>query len=183
MATIKYPLAFALAGLLSFFLAVSASAQEKEIKWLSIEEAEALNRQQPKKVFVSVYTDWCSWCRRMDATTYTHPVIVDYINEHFYAVKLNAEQTEPITFRGREYLNRNAGQRRSAHDFAIALLQGKMGYPSVAFFDERMNLITAMSGFRPPERMEPVLVFFSEDVFLENPDLDAFVAAFEGSIN
>lgn len=165
-----------------FSSAPAAVGQENGIRWMSMEEAEALSREHPKKIFVDVYTDWCSWCRRMSSETYTHPVIVDYINTHFYAVKLNAEQAEPITFRGTEYVNQNAGQRRSAHDFAIALLQGRMSYPSVAFFDEELRLITALPGYRPPERMEPVLVFFNDDVFKENADLDGFVSTFNGSI-
>jgi len=28
-----------------------------------------------KKIFVDVYTDWCGWCKRMDATTFSHSVI------------------------------------------------------------------------------------------------------------
>ena len=34
-------------------------------KWLyaSSEKAEGLNRTQPKKIFVDVYTSWCSWCK------------------------------------------------------------------------------------------------------------------------
>ncbi|MFO7998016.1 MAG: DUF255 domain-containing protein [Bacteroidales bacterium] len=169
-------------GVLLFGLPREGRAQEDQINWLTIEEAEALSRANPKKIFVDVYTDWCSWCRRMSSTTYTHPVIIRYINENFYPVKLNAEQSDPITFRGTEFINQNAGQRRSAHDFAIALLRGKMGYPSVAFFDENLNLITAISGYRPPEKMEPLLVFFSEDVFKESSDLDGFISGFEGSV-
>jgi thioredoxin-related protein len=182
MKTKQLWIAMAFMGLLFLESGSDATAQENGINWISIEEAETLSRQQPKKIFVDVYTDWCGWCRRMSSETFTHPVIIEYINEHFYAVKLNAEQGDPITFRGTEYNNQNPGQRRSAHDFAIALLQGRMSYPSVAFFDEDLNLITALPGFRPPKTMEPILVFFSEDVFKETSDLDAFMSSFEGKV-
>lgn len=182
MKTKQLWIAIAFTGLLFLGSGSYAPAQENGINWMSIEEAEAQSRQQPKKIFVDVYTDWCGWCRRMSSETFTHPVIVEYINEHFYAVKLNAEQGDPITFRGTEYNNQNPGQRRSAHDFAIALLQGRMSYPSVAFFDEELNLITTLPGFRPPKTMEPVLVFFSDDVFKETSDLDAFMSNFEGKV-
>ncbi len=171
-----------MALLLLVLAAPRVEAQEKAINWLTIEQAEALHKENPKKVFVDVYTDWCSWCKRMSSETFTHPVIVDYINEHFYAVKLNAEQTEPITFRGTTYYNENAGQRRAAHNFAIAILQGRMGYPTVAFFDEELNLITTLPGFRPPDKMEPVLAFFKEDVYLVSDDLEAFISQFQGKV-
>lgn len=167
--------------LVPFFVATHAQAQEKKINWVSIEEAQELVKANPKKIFMDIYTDWCGWCKRMDATTFTHPVIVDYINENFYAVKLNAEQKEPIVFRGNKYVNENPGPRR-AHSFAVAVLQGRMGYPSVAFFDENLDLIHALPGFRPPETMEPVLVFFNEEIYNHTPDLDKFIEEFEGKV-
>lgn len=157
-------------------------AQEAKINWLTIEEAQELHKKNPKKIFVDIYTDWCSWCKRMDAETFTHPVIVDYINKNFYAVKLNAEQTEPIVFKGVKYENERASQRRGAHNFAIAILQGRLSYPSVAFFDENLSLIYALPGFRNAQRMEPILVFFNEDVYKTNPNLDEFTASFQGRV-
>jgi thioredoxin-related protein len=145
------------------------------INWLTIEEAEKLASENPRKIFVDIYTDWCGWCKRMDANTFSHPDIVTYINENYYAVKLNAEQTDPITFRGTEYINENPTGRRSSHNFARAVLQGRMSYPSVAFFDEELNLITAIPGYREPAQFEPILVFFKDDHYVTQPNLDVFI--------
>ncbi len=173
-----------LAVLLSISFGYTASGQNEEskINWVSIEEAERLSKENPKKIFVDIYTDWCGWCKRMEANTFSHPQIAAYINENFYAVKLNAEQAEPIVFRGNEYVNENPGTRRSSHNFARALLRGRMSYPSVAFFDEELNLITAIPGYREPKQFEPILVFFEEDHYLSQPNLDDFIRDFEGSI-
>lgn len=158
------------------------NAQEAKINWLSLEEAQELHKKNPRKIFVDIYTDWCGWCKRMDAETFTHPVIVDYINTNFYAVKLNAEQTEPLVFKGVKYENERADQRRGAHNFAIAILQGRMSYPSVAFFDENLSLIYALPGFRNAAKMEPILVFFNDDVYKTNPNLDEFTTNFQGKV-
>lgn len=174
---------FTLMLLVSTAFSIPANAQsEGGVNWVSIEEAEALNKENPKKIFIDFYTDWCGWCKRMESTTFSHPVIAQYINENFYAVKFNAEQLDPVTFRGTEFTNENAGQRRSAHSFAIAVLQGRMGYPSFAFFDENLDLITAMSGYRPPETLEPILVFFSDNVYMQTGDLDGFAKSFKGKV-
>ncbi len=170
-------------ALLLFLSTTHASENDAKINWVSMEEAVALSEENPKKIFVDIYTDWCGWCKRMDANTFSHPDIASYINENFYAVKLNAEQSEPITFRGTEYVNENPDSKRSSHNFAIALLQGKMSYPSVAFFDEELNLITAIPGYREPKDFEPILVFFSEDVFMTQPNLEEFINGFSGTIN
>jgi len=167
---------------MSVNLSNSQDQSQSKINWISMEEAEKLAQKDPRKIFVDIYTDWCGWCKRMDANTFSHPQIVKYINENFYAVKLNAEQADPISFRGHTYINENPGQRRSAHNFAIALLQGKMGYPSVAFFDEELNLITALPGYREPAQFEPILVFFKENHWHTQPNLDEFVRDFKGNI-
>ncbi len=172
-----------LALMASFVFEKPATASDTEVNWMTIEEAQDAIREEPRMIFVDVYTDWCSWCRRMTSETYAHPVIAEYLNTHYYPVKLNAEQEEPIDFRGVTFENENLGERRPAHSFAIALLQGQMSYPSVAFFDEDLDLLTAIPGFRPPASMEAVLAFFNEGVYKENPDLDAFVSDFEGAID
>ncbi len=158
-------------------------SEEGVVNWLTIEEAETLMKQEARVIMVSVSTDWCGWCRRMYAETFSHPVIAKYLNDNYYPVKLNAEQLEPIVFQGVEYVNSNPDNRRPTHDFAIALLQGKMSYPSLVFFNDQMQLLTAVPGFRPAENMEAVLVFFYEQVYLENPDLDSYMENFEGSIH
>lgn len=169
-------------SILSLNLQAMDEGDEVKINWVTVEEAEQLVAENPKKIFVDVYTDWCGWCKRMDANTFSHPDIVKYINENFYAVKLNAEQTDPITFRGVRYVNENPGQGRSSHNFARALLQGRMSYPSVAFFDEQLNLITALPGYRDAKQFEPILVFFHEDIFMTEPNLDDYISNFEGKI-
>ena len=65
---------------------------------MSIEKAYelSLTEENPKKIFIDVYTDWCGWCKRMDNTTFKDSVMVKFLNDNFYCVKLNAEQKEDI---------------------------------------------------------------------------------------
>lgn len=162
--------------------ALHAGESAQKVQWLTMEEAQERFSEEPRMIFVDVYTDWCGWCRRMTNETFAHPIIAEILNTHFYPVKLNAEQEDPIVFRGVTYENENIGQRRATHNFAIALLQGRMSYPSVVFFDDNLQLITAIPGFRPPKNMEAVLAFFKTEAYKDNPDLDAFVSGYSGRI-
>ena len=74
-----------------FFSSVNIYAQAEKINWVSFEEAVQLNEKEPRKFIVDVYTDWCGWCKRMDQTTFKNPEVAQYINEKYWAVKLNAE--------------------------------------------------------------------------------------------
>lgn len=150
------------------------------VKWYTFEEAVELNSQNPKKIFIDVYTDWCSWCKVMDEKTFSHPEIADYLNENYYPVKFNAESTEPVHFANTVFENNGKG-RRSMHDLAVALLQGKMSFPSVAYLDENNQLLTAVPGYLTPVQIEPILVFFGEDHY-KGKNWEEFQKTFIGKV-
>ena len=158
-------------------------AQEKSdvIKWMSFQEAVKQNSISPRKILIDMYTDWCGWCKTMDKNTFSNPYIAKYLSENFYPVKFNAEGTSEITYKGQVYKNRNQGQR-STHDFAVALLQGKLSYPSVAFMDSTSTPITFLAGYLAPEQFEPILVFISEDKY-KTEKWDVFQSKFVSKLH
>ena len=153
---------------LSIFLSANIFSQdenESKIKWYTFEEAIDLQAKEPKKVFIDVYTDWCGWCKKMDAGTFSNPVIAEYMNKNYYAVKLNAEGKDPIKFKGTSFINQNQG-RRPTHQLAQALLNGQMSYPSYVFMNEKSELITIVPGYMEAKVFDPIIHFFAEDKFL-----------------
>lgn len=163
-----------------FTFAAYSQKENTEVKWYSFEEAVELNKTKPKKIFIDVYTDWCSWCKVMDQKTFSHPEIASYLNQYFYPVKFNAESKAPITFQGIVFENSGQG-RRSPHELAAALLQGKMSYPSVAYLDEENRLLTSVPGYYPPDKMEPILKFFGGNHY-KTTTWDKFSETFKGTI-
>jgi thioredoxin-related protein len=101
----------------------------------------------------------------MDATTFTHPIIAKILNEKYYAVKFNAETKDTIYFADRQFVNDGKG-RRSPHQLAVALLQGKISYPSIAYLNEDNQLLTTVPGYQTVVDLKPILMFFAEDAFL-----------------
>ena len=137
-----------------------------EIRWLTWDQAVTLNKENPKKIFVDVYTEWCGWCKRMDATTFKEPEVIDYMNEHFYAVKLDAEMKQKIKFRDQEFKWVSAG-RRGVHTLAYSLLEGRMSYPSFVTLTENFDRIAIMPGFKKAEQLLKELRFAAEDKYKE----------------
>lgn len=149
---------------------VTAAHEGKKINWISFKEAFELNQKAPRKVIIDVYTGWCGWCKVMDQKTFTQPAIIDYVNEHFYAVKLDAEQAADITVGGQTF--RKQG---NAHELAINLLQGKMSYPSTVFLDEKMAMIQPIAGYLEPRMFHQIVTYFGGN-YQTKEQFDAFKA-------
>jgi len=151
-----------------FTLPMMAKAQTKApaaITWYTVEKASELNSKKHKKIIMDVYTSWCSWCKKMDAETFTDPEVVAYMNENFYPVKLNAEEKTPIKFEGKVYLNPDPERSRSVHEFAAMMLQGQMSYPSYVFLDGHNKQVTNLPGYHQAPEFLKVLKYIAEEQY------------------
>ncbi len=139
---------------------------EKNVKWYTWEEAIELNKKVPKKMFIDVYTDWCGWCKKMDKATFEHPDVSNYMNEHFYPVKLDAEMKREVIYNDHTFKFVQAG-RRGVHELAVALLNNKMSYPSCVAMDEDVNRITIIPGYRDAPDMLSILKYIKLEKYKE----------------
>jgi thioredoxin-related protein len=153
------------------------SAQDTPVKWYSIEEAVAMAQKSPRPMFVDAYTDWCGWCKKLDKDTFSNPVIAEILNTKYYAVKFDAEGKEPVTFQGRKFVN--DGSLGKTHQLAYALLQGKLGYPSLVFLTASSELITPISGYKTPAQLEPLLSYFAGTSW-QKKSYEDFLKTFKG---
>jgi thioredoxin-related protein len=152
-----------IAGLVfvSSFSHVAEETEKEGIHWYSWEEAVKLCESNPKKLLVDVYTDWCGWCKKMDKETFTNSEIIELVNADFYAVKLDAEQKEDILYKEFTLKFKPEYGRRGAHELAVSLLDGKMGYPSLVFLDEKQNRITISPGYKVVEGLKQELEYIA----------------------
>lgn len=168
------PFTLILAFLLVAFTLLSARPrpeavkEDAKIKWLTIEEAFALNQKKPKKIFIDVYTDWCGWCKVMDRETFSNASVADYISKNYYAVKLNAEQKEDIML-GKDKFVYVAQGARGYHQLAAALLRNQLSYPTVVFLDEKFQAIQPIPGFMKPPVFHQIITFIGGDHYKSEP--------------
>ena len=163
-------------------VSIMASAGAQEIKWMNINDALAAAQESPKKIFIDVYTEWCGWCKRMDRSTFSNPVIAQYINDNFYPVKLDAEARDTIVFKGYTFTYKSSPDGRSGMNyFAYAILNGKTSFPSYVILNEEQNLMTVIKGYHEADKFEPILHFYAEDAY-KTTQWDAFRAEFKSKL-
>jgi len=172
---------------LALFASNSSNAQSIGIQWITIEEAMDAQAQEPRKIIMDVYTQWCGPCKMMMANTFTHPDVIDFINDNYYAVKFDAEGPDPVTFQGELYENEGYREgvrgRNSPHPFSRAL--GVSAYPTLIFMSEKGQIIAPITGYKTPFQLEPFLTFFSEhwSPTTGQAEWDAFKTTFESTFD
>jgi thioredoxin-related protein len=166
MKTMKY--IYSIFALLLFISAKSPEKAEAEINWVTFEEAVELNKTEPKKILIDLYTDWCGWCKKMDKDTYSQQRIVDIVNENFYAVKFDGEQKEDVDFNGHTFKFVPSG-RRGYHELAAALTNNQLSYPTTVFMDEEFRIIQPLPGYFGAKDFEVIIAYIGEGEYKNTP--------------
>lgn len=166
---------FVLVILTSFKPAARETAET--INWVTMEEALELQKKNPKKIFMDVYTNWCGPCKMLDKNTFQNEDVANYVNKHYYAVKFNAEGNDALTYKDQTFGNPNydpakANSRNSAHQFSRFLKVN--AYPTMVFFDEQGNYITPIAGYLKPQQLELYLKLFQSDAYKDMKTQEQF---------
>ena len=152
-----------LIGLFYFVLGSHQSLNAQQVEWMSFEAALEKSKTAPRKIFVDVYTEFCSYCRKMDKETFSNQYIAKYLNENFYPVKLDAQQRNDITFKNKVYHYVNRGGQNSYHQLAAEIMNGRLSYPTIVFLDEKADVIQSIPGYRGALEFELFITYFGEN--------------------
>lgn len=152
--------------LFSIGLCAQSNKETNEINWMTFSEALEAQKENPKKIMMDVYTNWCGPCKLLDKNTFHNTDVVNYVNEHFYAVKFNGEGNKTITYQGKEYGNPNYDARKefkrnSGHQLANYLQV--RAFPTIVFFAEDASVLAPIPGYRTAKQLEIFLKLFKSD--------------------
>jgi len=147
--------------LILIFLSRYSPAQEKSTDfWLDFGQLEDSLRVNPKPVFLYFHTDWCTYCRKMEAEVFTKPFIVAELSENYYAVKFDAENPEDVIFDGMVFSNQQLKKSRTPlHDLAI-LFNGQnkpFAPPLMLLMDEKFLLKKRINSYLDSKSLHAVL--------------------------
>ena len=144
-----------------FFSSPNISAQKPEIHWISFEQLEDSLNTHPKKVFISFYADWCSYCKKMDRVAFRDPKVISLLNSNYYAVKMDVETRDTIAFEGTEFINTEWGkQRQPIHQIPLLLASRKkkpFSLPATVILDTSFRVKKRYFEYLSPGKMKRIL--------------------------
>jgi thioredoxin-related protein len=151
--------AFFIAAIILISVFSFTSTKKEKVQWLTVAELQAAYSKNPKPILVDVYTSWCGWCKVMDRETHAKENVAASINEHYYAVKLDAESKESFEWNGKKY---EYNVQNKANDLAGYLLYGQMSFPTTVFLPALDAQPAPMAGYLKPAELEAPLKFFGD---------------------
>ena len=112
-----------------FIFLLIFGCNSQKLNWYkgSLEDAFALS--DDKIIMIDFYTDWCAPCKLLDSDTFTNEEVIQYIDNNFIPIKINAES-----------------------EYGMPLYEKfkGTGYPMIIFLDKEKNEIDRFYGFYPP---------------------------------
>lgn len=140
---------FSLVIFVSFVLFSCSAKNKEDIKWYSdIDKAMSDAAKNHKVIMVDFYTDWCSWCKKLDNETYKDRRVIEKA-QHFISLKVNPEK----------------GDRESG----FAKRYNVEGFPSIVFINHEGAMIRKIGGFQDAGQF--IISMESIDKAKEIPDM------------
>lgn len=134
------------------FIVKGGTEEKDKINWVTLEEAQELSAKAPKKIFIDVYAQWCTYCKKMDKEALRNPKVVDYINANYYAIKMDGEDTKKVMFKGK---------KTTYQDIVFDLFKVK-AYPTLVFMDSGFTTHVSSEGYHSTDKLDFILRDFNE---------------------
>ena len=122
----------------------AADASSGGIQWLTYEQASKQVHDPSRKYFLFFYTDWCTYCHKLEQNTFADKAVADYINQNFIPVKINSERNPKLAAR-----------------FRIS------GVPNLRFLTPAGKDIAQWPGYIEPADFLPLLKYIHTDSYLK----------------
>jgi thioredoxin-related protein len=129
---------------------LGARAVAKDVTWKPFEKGLKDAAAAKKYSFVDVYTDWCGYCKQLEATTLKAKPVVAELDKNFISIRFNAESDETVTWKGKKMTMRE-----------LSASWGVEGFPTLLFLNSKGEIIGSFASFAEADLMVKLLTYIS----------------------
>jgi thioredoxin-related protein len=134
------------------------------VRWVPLEEGAQKVSASGKHLFVSVYTDWCGYCRKLNTVTFKAAPVIGELERNFESVRLNAESEAKVTWKGKTFTSRQLAEH-----------WGVEGYPTLLFLNAKGDIVGSFSSYAEPDLMVKLLTYISSGARERKVSFEDFV--------
>lgn len=115
-------------------------APEEKVNWVTLDEAQQMVKENPRAIFIDFTAEWCGWCKVMDKNTFSDAEVATFMNEQFYAVKLDYDSSKKLDFFGEKLTARELGTKYKVP-----------GLPTILLLSHDSKKSKTLAGYKKPE--------------------------------
>ncbi|MDR9418063.1 thioredoxin family protein [Gracilimonas sp.] len=147
--------------LIAGFLMLSSTeifpqSENKDIEWVSLEEAVSMAEENSKKIMLFMEADWCSLCKKMKAEIFPLSEIQQKIDSSFYAVRIDIESNDDVNYKSQKWTKKELSQ-----EF------GLYATPTFIFLESDQSIIGNKAGYMDQDEFIKLLSYISDEKYLE----------------
>lgn len=125
----------------------------------TIENVNKLFKNNPKPILIEFTTDWCGYCLIQDKQLERNSKLNEWINQHYYYLKIDGESLDKIEFLGNNYPSNSTNKQKNTHSLVYALLPEKetLSYPYWVILNKNQMIDFNYSGYIKPKNLQQLL--------------------------
>ncbi|MCK5124828.1 MAG: DUF255 domain-containing protein [candidate division Zixibacteria bacterium] len=132
----------------------STNSDKDILTWVRYDEGMKLAKASGKKVFLEFTTTWCGWCKKMHATTFKDPKVIELLNNYFVTISVDGDSRDSLNVDG--FITTEKGVTRE---------YGVSSYPTYWFLESDGGKIAPMKGYKDRNVLEDILDYLKDDTY------------------
>lgn len=142
------------------------------VQWQGFDTALEQARSEDKHIMVTVYTDVCGYCKKLDRVTFTDPAVREVLDDAYVSAKVKADSGKRLKVQS-QIVDDGSRQLLQYHTVDDPTLSGSdlrsqwmlRGVPGIIFLNPEGRVITIVNGYKSPADMHNMLTFVKDDLY------------------